>query len=161
MVGPVLVIYMEQSGKNSFPVSAILAPFRQGCNAHKSTGRTWRGRLSRQRAGSTFGVIGPPSQHQDGKKALRKADTEIFRWHHLRHACANWLSQQSVPSNVIQEMGAWESAEMVRRYARLRRSGLADMPGSWMIYYSTAHLRHKLHRIRATITCNLLKSGAG
>jgi hypothetical protein len=29
------------------------------------------------------------------------------------------LTQQGVPLNVIQEMGAWESAEMVRRYAHL------------------------------------------
>jgi hypothetical protein len=29
------------------------------------------------------------------------------------------LTQQGVPLNVIQEMGAWESSEMVRRYAHL------------------------------------------
>ncbi|MDP3281445.1 MAG: hypothetical protein Q8M57_10440 [Nitrosomonas sp.] len=28
-------------------------------------------------------------------------------------------TQNGVPLNVIQEMGAWESAEMVRRYAHL------------------------------------------
>ena len=52
-------------------------------------------------------------------KALERAGIENFRWHDLRHTWASWLTQQGVPLNVIQEMGAWESAEMVRRYAHL------------------------------------------
>jgi integrase len=53
------------------------------------------------------------------KRSLRKAGIENFRWHDLRHTWASWLTQGGVPLNVIQEMGAWESAEMVRRYAHL------------------------------------------
>lgn len=52
-------------------------------------------------------------------KALKRAGIENFRWHDLRHTWASWLTQQGVPLNVIQEMGAWESSEMVRRYAHL------------------------------------------
>lgn len=52
-------------------------------------------------------------------KALGRAGIEDFRWHDLRHTWASWLTQQGVPLNVIQEMGAWESSEMVRRYAHL------------------------------------------
>ena len=52
-------------------------------------------------------------------KALKRADIEDFRWHDLRHTWASWLTQNGVPLNVIQEMGAWESAEKVRRYAHL------------------------------------------
>lgn len=52
-------------------------------------------------------------------KALDRAGIDNFRWHDLRHTWASWLTQQGVPLNVIQEMGAWESAEMVRRYAHL------------------------------------------
>ncbi len=51
--------------------------------------------------------------------ALKRAGIENFRWHDLRHTWASWLTQQGVPLNVIQEMGAWESPEMVRRYAHL------------------------------------------
>ncbi|MDY7545073.1 site-specific integrase [Glaciimonas sp. CA11.2] len=51
--------------------------------------------------------------------ALVRAGIENFRWHDLRHTWASWLTQQGVPLNVIQEMGAWESPEMVRRYAHL------------------------------------------
>ncbi len=52
-------------------------------------------------------------------KALDRAGIENFRWHDLRHTWASWLTQQGVPLNVIQEMGAWESTEMVKRYAHL------------------------------------------
>ncbi len=52
-------------------------------------------------------------------KAVGRAELENFRWHDLRHTCASWLTQSGVPLNVMQEMGAWESAEMVRRYAHL------------------------------------------
>ncbi len=51
--------------------------------------------------------------------ALKRAGIEDFRWHDLRHTWASWLTQNGVPLNVIQEMGAWESAEMVKRYAHL------------------------------------------
>jgi len=53
------------------------------------------------------------------KKALKRAGIEDFRWHDLRHTWASWLTQNGVPMNALQEMGAWQSAEMVRRYAHL------------------------------------------
>jgi integrase len=53
------------------------------------------------------------------RNALKRAGIESFRWHDLRHTWASWLAQGGVPLNVLQEMGGWESAEMVRRYAHL------------------------------------------
>ena len=53
------------------------------------------------------------------RKALTRAGIEDFRWHDLRHTWASWLTQKGVPLNIIQEMGAWESTEMVKRYAHL------------------------------------------
>lgn len=53
------------------------------------------------------------------RRALKRAGIENFRWHDLRHTWASWLTQSGVPLNVIQEMGAWESTEMVKRYAHL------------------------------------------
>jgi integrase len=53
------------------------------------------------------------------RMALKRAGIENFRWHDLRHTWASWLVQQGTPIYVVQEMGAWESAEMVRRYAHL------------------------------------------
>ena len=51
--------------------------------------------------------------------ALERAGIENFRWHDLRHTWASWLTQSGVPLNALQEMGAWSSSEMVRRYAHL------------------------------------------
>lgn len=69
-----------------------------------------------------FTFKGKPIQQVTTKawyKSLTRAGIEDFRWHDLRHTWASWLTQNGVPLNVIQEMGAWESAEMVRRYAHL------------------------------------------
>lgn len=71
---------------------------------------------------SVFTFKGKPVTQVNTKawcKALKRSEIENFRWHDLRHTWASWLTQQGVPLNVIQEMGAWESSEMVRRYAHL------------------------------------------
>ncbi|WP_229259985.1 tyrosine-type recombinase/integrase [Duganella aquatilis] len=51
------------------------------------------------------------------KRALADAGIEDFRWHDLRHTWASWHVQNGTPLNVLQELGGWESSEMVRRYA--------------------------------------------
>ena len=53
------------------------------------------------------------------RKALKRAGIEDFRWHDLPHTWASWLTQDGVPLNALQEMGAWQTGEMVRRYAHL------------------------------------------
>jgi integrase len=58
------------------------------------------------------------------QQALIRAEIENFRWHDLRHTWASWLAQQGTPMNVLQELGGWESEEMVRRYAHLSKPQL-------------------------------------
>ena len=53
------------------------------------------------------------------RQALTRAGIENFRWHDLRHTWASWHVQRGTPLYVVQEMGAWESEGMVRRYAHL------------------------------------------
>lgn len=59
------------------------------------------------------------------KKALKRAGIDDFRWHDLRHTWASWHVQQGTPLHVLQELGGWESVEMVKRYAHLNSSHLA------------------------------------
>lgn len=57
--------------------------------------------------------------------ALQRAGINDFRWHDLRHTWASWHVQSGTPLHVLQELGGWESAEMVRRYAHLSADHLA------------------------------------
>lgn len=60
------------------------------------------------------------------KSAMRRAGIEGFRFHDLRHTWASWLIQAGVPLSALQEMGGWESIEMVRRYAHLSPAHLQE-----------------------------------
>ncbi|MHB1933661.1 MAG: tyrosine-type recombinase/integrase [Leptospirillum sp.] len=60
------------------------------------------------------------------RKALVKAGIKEFRWHDLRHTWASWHVQGGTPLHVLQELGGWESIEMVRRYAHLAPDHLAE-----------------------------------
>ncbi|MDK9585830.1 tyrosine-type recombinase/integrase [Lelliottia wanjuensis] len=60
------------------------------------------------------------------KIGLAKAGIQDFRFHDLRHTWASWLIQYGVPLSVLQEMGGWESIEMVRRYAHLAPNHLTE-----------------------------------
>lgn len=59
------------------------------------------------------------------RAALERAGIENFRWHDLRHTWASWHAQAGTPLHILQELGGWESAEMVRRYAHLSTEHLA------------------------------------
>jgi integrase len=59
-------------------------------------------------------------------KALKRAGIVNFRWHDLRHTWASWHVQAGTPLHVLQELGGWETAEMVRRYAHLSSDHLAQ-----------------------------------
>ncbi len=53
------------------------------------------------------------------RTGLKRSGITDFRFHDLRHTWASWLVQAGVPLTVLQEMGGWESIEMVQRYAHL------------------------------------------
>ncbi|WP_391575234.1 tyrosine-type recombinase/integrase [Serratia ficaria] len=58
--------------------------------------------------------------------SLKRAGITNFRFHDLRHTWASWLIQSGVPLSALQEMGGWESIEMVRRYAHLAPNHLTE-----------------------------------
>ena len=87
-----------------------------------------RGQLG-QHKDFVFAYRGKPV-HQVNTKAWRTALLRVgikdFRWHDLRHTWASWHVQAGTPLHVLQELGGWETAEMVRRYAHLSSSHLAE-----------------------------------
>ncbi len=58
-------------------------------------------------------------------KGLERAGITDFRWHDLRHTWASWHVQNGTPLHALQELGGWETADMVRRYAHLTADHLA------------------------------------
>lgn len=58
-------------------------------------------------------------------EAQQRAGITDFRWHDLRHTWASWHVQGGTPLYALQELGGWESPEMVRRYAHLSVEHLA------------------------------------
>jgi integrase len=57
--------------------------------------------------------------------ALDRAGIADFRWHDLRHTWASWHVQNGTPLLALQELGGWQSSEMVRRYAHLAADQLS------------------------------------
>lgn len=75
-----------------------------------------------------FSFRGKPVRQVSTKawyEALDRAGIEDFRWHDLRHTWASWHVQNGTPLYALQELGGWESPEMVRRYAHLGAEHLA------------------------------------
>lgn len=69
-----------------------------------------------------FVFRGKPMQGKgrDGfNDACKRAGITNFRFHDLRHTWASWLIQAGVGLAELQELGGWESIEMVKRYAHL------------------------------------------
>ena len=64
------------------------------------------------------------------QSALKKAGIKDFRFHDLRHTWASWHIQNETPLSVLQELGGWESSEMVRRYAHLSAEHLQKYAGN-------------------------------
>jgi integrase len=83
---------------------------------------------SGQHATHVFSFRGKPIRQVSTKawyQALTRAGIDNFRWHDLRHTWASWHVQNGTPLFALQELGGWESPEMVRRYAHLSADHLA------------------------------------
>ena len=51
------------------------------------------------------------------RNALQRAGIKNFRWHDLRHVWATWHVMSGTTVAELQELGAWKSELMVKRYA--------------------------------------------
>jgi integrase len=76
-----------------------------------------------------FTYRGKPIRQVNGtawRSALRRARVEDFRWHDLRHTWATLHAHAGTPLHVLQELGGWRTAAMVRRYAHLTGAHLSS-----------------------------------
>lgn len=90
------------------PLSEMALQVLERCRGHHPTAVfTYRGK--RLRSANT----------RAWRHALARAGIEDFRWHDLRHTWASWHAQHGTPLYVLQELGAWQSEAMVKRYAHL------------------------------------------
>ncbi|WP_392564357.1 site-specific integrase [Orbus wheelerorum] len=56
---------------------------------------------------------------RDFKNACELAGIEKFTFHDLRHTWASWHAQAGTPLYTLQNLGGWETLEMVKKYAHL------------------------------------------
>lgn len=102
-----------------------------------------------QHATHVFSYHGKPIVQVSTKAwyaALKRAGIENFRWHDLRHTWASWHAQNGTPLYVLQEMGGWQTAAMVRRYAHLAPSHMAphaEAVSAAVLDTLTAHAKNK------------------
>ncbi|WP_167072453.1 tyrosine-type recombinase/integrase [Sphingomonas vulcanisoli] len=77
------------------------------------------------------------------RATLKACRIENFRWHDLRHTWATWLRQNDVPTWVLQELGGWKSATMVRRYAHMSVKHLQPYADQLIFEGQTGHSRRR------------------
>lgn len=53
------------------------------------------------------------------ESACKAANVPWLRFHDLRHTWASWHAMAGTPMSVLQELGGWHSAEMVKKYSHL------------------------------------------
>jgi hypothetical protein len=58
--------------------------------------------------------------------ARKRAGLPALRWHDLRHTWATWHAQAGTPAIVLQALGGWKDARMVRTYTNLAAIDLLD-----------------------------------
>jgi len=82
------------------------------------------------------------------RKAVKAIGQEGLRFHDLRHTWASWQAHAGTPAYVLRELGGWATDAMVKKYAHLGASDLAQYAGRTMLKVGTpakrpARARHK------------------
>lgn len=84
-----------------------------------------------------FHYRGEPIKESNTKayRAAREAaGLGRFRWHDLRHTWASWHAMSGTPLLVLQQLGGWNTVQMVNNYAHLQAAGLrpwVEQVGRW------------------------------
>jgi len=86
--------------------------------------KRWHGKHKER----VFTFRGKPVDDANGaafKAAAASIGLPELRWHDLRHTWASWHIQAGTPPHVLQDLGAWASYDMVRRYGHQSSAHLA------------------------------------
>lgn len=73
------------------------------------------------------------------RNALKRAGIENFRWHDLRHVWATWHVMAGTTIAELQELGAWKSDLMVKRYAHFAPEQLRAAANRLATFSSTVN----------------------
>jgi integrase len=71
------------------------------------------------------------------KNGLRRAGIGCLRWHDLRHVWATWHVMAGTSLGELQELGAWKSEAMVKRYAHFAPEQLRKAADRLATFWST------------------------
>ncbi|MWN90988.1 tyrosine-type recombinase/integrase [Gilliamella sp. Pra-s65] len=67
-------------------------------------------------------------------RATEICNIEDFHFHDLRHTWASWHVQSGTPLFTLQELGGWETLEMVKKYAHLNAEHLSHFSNAVTIW---------------------------
>jgi integrase len=112
------MIYHDQAkGKKAIPVplnaDAMRVLYKQK-GKHEQYVFTYQGKRITQCSTKAF------------RSALKRAKIKNFRWHDLRHTWASWHVQNGTSLHELQQLGSWQTFDMVLRYAHLSSTHLRD-----------------------------------
>lgn len=72
-----------------------------------------------------------------------------FHFHDLRHTWASWHVQSGTPLFTLQELGGWETLEMVKKYAHLNAEHLNHFSNAVTIWSQKENVNNKDLNINA------------
>lgn len=78
-----------------------------------------------ERSGRVFASVGDRISPSVWKRVTAQIGAPWCRFHDLRHTWATWHAMAGTPTTVLQELGGWATAEMVRKYAHIPGDHLA------------------------------------
>ncbi len=76
------------------------------------------------------------------QSALNRAGIKDYRFHDNRHTWASILRQSGISLDILQELGGWQSEQMVKRYAHLAPNQIAE----------TAAIVDRVFSVKSTIS---------
>lgn len=80
--------------------------------------------------------------------ACARAGSPGLRFHDLRHTWASWQVQEGTPAYVLRELGGWATDAMVKKYAHLGASDLAQYANRTQLNLVTPDKKTKTRRVK-------------